>query len=205
MTDTTHPASTANSGRNAGGQFSKGNPGGPGNPFARKTAALRQALLDSVTAQDIKDIACILLLNAKAGDLKSVKVLFQYVIGKPQPAVSPDTLDRDELDLLEKSTMTGADFKDLTCKVPAPLAVDLLRAIQPELTGHLVEAIVGIDHPPEETPAEAVPPRQPQRSAETRRQDRPLPNPAMRVERATARDGVSPGSPRGDFFESLAV
>ena len=95
------------------------------------------------------------------------------MIGKPQPAVSPDTLDRDELSVLETSSLTGDKFKDLTCKVPAPLAVDLLRAVQPELTQHLVEAIVSIDHPPEEAPAEK--PRR-ERSAEAQRARRPLPN-----------------------------
>ena len=118
--NTVHTETTAaNSGRNQRGQFATGNFGGPGNPFARKTAALRQALLDSVTEKDIKDIACILMLNAKAGDLASVKLLFQYVIGKPQPAVSPDTLDRDELSVLETSSVTGEAFHAMTCKVPA--------------------------------------------------------------------------------------
>ena len=36
-------------GRDVHGRFTKANPGGPGNPFARKVAALRKALLDSVS------------------------------------------------------------------------------------------------------------------------------------------------------------
>ena len=36
-------------GRDVQGRFRPGNPGGPGNPFARKVAALRKALLDSVS------------------------------------------------------------------------------------------------------------------------------------------------------------
>ena len=174
MTDTTsHEQTSANSGRATDGRFAKGNPWGPGNPFARKTAALRQALLDSVTEQDIKDIVCSLMLNAKAGNLASVKLHFQYVIGKPQPAVSPDTLDRDELELLQEANLTGTAFQDLTCKVPAPLAVELLRAVQPELTQHMVEAIIAIDHPPEDKPAEE--PRR-ERNTEARRERRPIPN-----------------------------
>src|SRR5437660_2256427 len=35
--------------RDALGRFTKGNPGGPGNPFARKVAALRMALINFVT------------------------------------------------------------------------------------------------------------------------------------------------------------
>src|SRR6187402_790510 len=95
MSDTSPSAPTTD--RDAKGRFVKGNSGGPGNPYARKTAALRAALLAAVTEQDIQDISHILLLNAKAGDLASIKLLFQYVIGKPQPAVDPDTLDAQEM------------------------------------------------------------------------------------------------------------
>ena len=39
--------------RDARGRFARGNGGGPGNPFARQSAALRQALLNAVTPQDL--------------------------------------------------------------------------------------------------------------------------------------------------------
>ncbi len=55
--------------RATGGRFAKNNPGGPGNPFARQTAALRAALISGVTERDIQDILDILLLNAKGGHL----------------------------------------------------------------------------------------------------------------------------------------
>jgi hypothetical protein len=84
-------------GRQANGQFAKGNQFGPGNPFARKCAAFRAALMETVTEQDIKDIAIQLRDDAKAGDKAAIKLLFQYVIGKPQPAVDPDTLDVQEM------------------------------------------------------------------------------------------------------------
>ena len=44
-------------GRNGRGQFAKGNPGGPGNPLARRTARLRSALLRTVTPDDIQRVA----------------------------------------------------------------------------------------------------------------------------------------------------
>jgi hypothetical protein len=53
--------------------------------------------MDTVTEQDIKDIAAQLRDDAKAGDKAAIKLLFQYVIGKPQPAVDPDTLDVQEM------------------------------------------------------------------------------------------------------------
>jgi hypothetical protein len=84
-------------GRTADGTFAPGNKFGPGNPFARKCAAFRAALMEAVTEQDIKDIAVKLRDDAKAGDKAAVKLLFQYVIGKPQSAVDPDSLDVQEM------------------------------------------------------------------------------------------------------------
>ncbi len=39
----------ADSGRDPNGRFAPGNVGGPGNPFARRVAELRQIMLDCVT------------------------------------------------------------------------------------------------------------------------------------------------------------
>jgi len=39
-------ANPSSDGRDTMGRFAPGNSGGPGNPFARKVASLRQALLD---------------------------------------------------------------------------------------------------------------------------------------------------------------
>jgi hypothetical protein len=52
-------------GRDVHGRFTKANPGGPGNPFARKVAALHKALLDSVSEQDVKDVVEILEQQAR--------------------------------------------------------------------------------------------------------------------------------------------
>ena len=41
-------------GRDAKGKFTAGNPGGPGNPYARQVAALRAHLLKSITAEDLE-------------------------------------------------------------------------------------------------------------------------------------------------------
>ena len=62
----------AASGRDANGRFVKGNPGGPGNPFARKVTALRKALINFVTVDDMKHVAFILKEKAMAGDLVAI-------------------------------------------------------------------------------------------------------------------------------------
>ncbi len=82
--------------RDAQGRFRTGNRGGPGNPFARQVAALRQALLNSVTAQDIQAVAGRLLELAKEGNVQAAKLLLAYTLGKPPPAADPDRVDLDE-------------------------------------------------------------------------------------------------------------
>src|SRR5437763_1585022 len=89
-------------GRDANGRFVKGNPGGPGNPFARRVAALRKALINFVTVDDMKHVAFILKEKAMSGDLAAIKLLFQYVLGKPTETVDPDRLDIEEVKLKEE-------------------------------------------------------------------------------------------------------
>jgi hypothetical protein len=67
-----------------------------GIPFAQQTAALRAALLASVTERDIQDIVEILLVKAKYGHFPSIKLLFTYALGKPQAPVNPEALDPQE-------------------------------------------------------------------------------------------------------------
>jgi hypothetical protein len=80
----------ANPERDAGGRFTSGNRGGPGNPFARQVAALRQAILDRLTPQDIQDIVDSLKKLAREGSFQAAKLLLAYAIGKPQPAPEPE-------------------------------------------------------------------------------------------------------------------
>src|SRR5262245_33181909 len=81
-------------GRDDKGRFTRGNPGGSGNPFAQQVAALRSALVYKVTAQGIEDIAIVLLLKAKQGDLAAVKLLFSYVPRKPANTRTGGTSNR---------------------------------------------------------------------------------------------------------------
>ena len=103
------PAEAPASGRDSRGRFAKGNRGGPGNPFARQTAALRSALLAAVTEQDMQEVAAALLLRARLGNLAAIKLLFSYVIGRPVDPVDPDTLDRDEWRLFGQAPVPGEE------------------------------------------------------------------------------------------------
>jgi hypothetical protein len=76
---TTHPSTN---GRTLRGQFAKGNPGGPGNPHAKRVAWLRVALLEAVSEDDLRAIAMTLVKKAKGGDLPAIRELLNRVIGK---------------------------------------------------------------------------------------------------------------------------
>jgi hypothetical protein len=119
-------------GRDAKGRFAKGNPGGPGNPFARHVAKLRSALVQCVSEEDMRQIANGLLVSAKLGHLPSIRILLMYVLGKPSGAVNPDTLDIDEWrQLVQPLAQIAADLPQALMSVPAPTATDMVRTAQP--------------------------------------------------------------------------
>src|SRR5215475_13270359 len=66
----------------ANGRFARGNKAGRGNPHARQVAALRKALLETVTEQDMIEIAHALMIQAKMGDVAAAKLLIAYTLGK---------------------------------------------------------------------------------------------------------------------------
>src|ERR1700676_2485791 len=92
----TNGAPHTTNGHDQRGRFTKGNPGGHGNPFARQVAALRSALLAAVTPDDIAAVARALLTKAKEGDAPAARLLLAYSLGKPAPVPEPDRLDHDE-------------------------------------------------------------------------------------------------------------
>ena len=83
-------------GRDAKGRFTKNNPGGPGNPFARQVAALRQEFLKAASKEDMAEIARVMIAKAKEGDAAAAKIVLQYTLGRPAEAVDPDRLDEGE-------------------------------------------------------------------------------------------------------------
>jgi hypothetical protein len=128
-------------GREANGRFAKGNLGGPGNPFARQTAALRKQLLEAVTPQDMQDICTMLILRAKGGSVPHLKLLFSYIIGKPTDAVDPDTLDRQEMEQYRQEL----GMEELVCKVGRAMtpqvACELVQVARPLVMSHIMNTL----------------------------------------------------------------
>ncbi len=139
--DPPEPEAAARDGREANGRFAKGNHGGPGNPFARQTAAFRRQLLEAVTPQDMEAICATLILRARAGSVPHVKLLFSYVIGKPTDAVNPDTLDLQEMQQyrqeLGMEELTGKVGRAMTPEV----ACTIVQTCRPILMDRIRETI----------------------------------------------------------------
>src|SRR5204862_6929732 len=86
-------AQTPTDGREPNGRWAKGNPGGPGNPFARQVAKLRKVIINRLTEDDLLAITEALLAKAKEGSVGAAKLLLSYALGKPASAPDPDRLD----------------------------------------------------------------------------------------------------------------
>jgi hypothetical protein len=121
----------ADGGRDSHGRFAEGNRGGPGNPFARQVAALRCALLAALTPQDIEAVAQELLRQAKEGSLPAARLLLSYTLGKPAPAVDPDTLDLHEFGLYQRLPDPRPEMMAAGTRVGLPFALKYLRVTLP--------------------------------------------------------------------------
>ena len=107
----TKPSTNGTSGRKSNGQFSKGNPGGPGNPYARRVARLRATLLDAVGENGLADIVQGMISAAKGGDVAAAKLLLSYLLGKPVESVEPDYVEIHERELHSKDRGLDSDDK----------------------------------------------------------------------------------------------
>ena len=63
-------------GRDARGRYLEGRKAGPGNPYNRRVAALRQLLLERVSDDDLAAIVAQIIKQAKQGDLAAIRLLF---------------------------------------------------------------------------------------------------------------------------------
>ena len=105
------PSTNGTSGRTSNGQFAKGNPGGPGNPYARRVARLRATLLDAVGENGLADIVQGMVTAAKGGDVAAAKLLLSYLLGKPVESVEPDYVEIHERQLQSKDRALDSDDK----------------------------------------------------------------------------------------------
>jgi hypothetical protein len=87
------PSPNGSNGRDSRGRFSKGNAGGPGNPYAAQAGRWRAKLAASITDQDIAAVVRALIKAAKAGEAWAVREFFDRTLGRP---VEADLIERLE-------------------------------------------------------------------------------------------------------------
>ncbi len=90
-------------GRDANGRFAPGNRCGAGNPFYRKQAELRRAVLTLFTPEDVASLLRVMLALGRNGDVAAAKVFLEYVVGKPHKAPDPDREELHEWQLLAEA------------------------------------------------------------------------------------------------------
>jgi len=187
---------TQNESRENKGRFAPGNPGGPGNPFARQVAALRQALLNSVTPDDIQTVAKALIQRASEGNVQAAKLLLSYAIGKPQPAPEPDHMDADEWDVYretvpmkqESGVVVGAGVPEAHLKVAR-----MMRPLVAQMMGQEMAAMF-LETPEQREAKEAAAAAEAERMMNS-------PGPDLSAELEDTLNGESPPSPNGHYGE----
>ena len=90
------PRAEAQEGREKNGQFAKGNPFGPGNPYNRQVAAYRAMVLECVTEEKLRAMVNKFMEMAAEGNIAAGRLILPYILGKPAPAPDPDKLDMQE-------------------------------------------------------------------------------------------------------------
>ena len=83
------PSPNGANGRGPKGRFAKGNPGGPGNPYAKRTADIRAAFTEAVTVDDLQAIVKALVRKAKKGDVIAAREVFDRLVGKATVMIEP--------------------------------------------------------------------------------------------------------------------
>jgi hypothetical protein len=128
-------------GRNSHGQFTKGNKGGPGNPFARQVGQLRSSLIHSTTREEVIRVGDVLKEKALGGDVAAIKLFFYYLIGRPADVVDPDRMDIDEWEKLKEIAVDAHETEDMVQQCPAVVACELVKLQWPaELEQNLRES-----------------------------------------------------------------
>ncbi len=144
-TPTPETASPPSAERDEHGHFRTGNRGGPGNPFARQIARLRQALLNAVSEADLLEIIDMLKRKAKEGDVAAARLLLSYSIGKPVEPPNPDQLDLDEFAILVKNHQVPLDvIQSLADALPVDLLLKVFRPLLPLLFDVKKDKMAGI-------------------------------------------------------------
>ncbi len=105
----------------------------PGNPFARRVAALRQALVEAISPADLAAIARVMRDKALSGDVAAAKFVASYTVGKPTPAPDPDRLDAEEWKNFKETTPMAKEMPHVALAPDPKLPLRQVRICRPLL------------------------------------------------------------------------
>ena len=117
-----NPTAQQPQGRDAKGRFTTGNAGGPGNPFGRRLADMRKAVMNAISVDDIEALLRKLLEMAMAGDIAAAKLVLQYAVGKPKPVAEPDRTEIEAWEIEKQSWTPPDDVYDVMEGMPVRCA-----------------------------------------------------------------------------------
>ena len=101
--------SNGGSGRDSGGRFARGNAGGPGDPYAKRTSEMRDAFMAAVTPDEMRQVARELLSialtsNDERNQIAAAHELCNRILGRPAAAPSHDDGMKQQYPILVTTT-----------------------------------------------------------------------------------------------------
>jgi hypothetical protein len=97
----------------------------------------------AITDDEMYALCRVLFDRASTGDMAALKMIFQYKMGKPQPAPNPDLLDRNEWDNLQKDGMTNEEMKQALTRLPSRVGNRIVSAALPEIIETFTRDLAG--------------------------------------------------------------
>jgi hypothetical protein len=132
----------ASGGRDSSGRFTKGNRGGPGNPYSRYTAAMRKSFADEATAEDLRKIARAMIEKAQGGDVGAARLVCGYTMGRPLEGTHPDKVDADEWQNWKDNNVPVAESQAVLVGLSADMACKMAGGVVPTLAQARADTIV---------------------------------------------------------------
>jgi hypothetical protein len=132
-------AESSNKDRDSSGRFAMGNRAGVGNPFARKVAGFRAAILSATTHEDIQAITKKLIEMARKGNLAAAKLHWAYTCGKAGDTPDPDRLNLEEWKLFKEAQPIPKEFESLSRHANTDQQLQMTRILREMSTDRMAK------------------------------------------------------------------
>jgi len=105
---------------------------------------MRRAMHEALSEEAMADTARMIQEKARAGDLAAAKLLYAYGIGRPTPAVNPDQLDVQELQMHQQAAVSPDSLRTIVDAMPVTVALTLVRGLLPVLEQRAAKQVVDV-------------------------------------------------------------